>query len=67
MNPDNAKLLDAYLDDAYSAQERLSSADLQRGAIAADLPAEVLTVVDSLPEGEYAQDEAAEALRALDS
>jgi hypothetical protein len=64
---DNVKLLDAYLDDAYAAQERLSSADLQRGAIAADLPAEVLTVIDALPEGEYAQDEAAEALRTLDT
>jgi hypothetical protein len=58
--------LDAFLDDAFDAQERMSSGDLQRRAIAADLPAELLTRIDALPEGEYAQDEAAEALRVLD-
>ena len=63
---DDFRVLDEYLDDAYTAQERLSSADLQRGAVAADLPASVLTRIDALPEGEYAQDEAAEALRTLD-
>ncbi len=62
---DDFRVLDEYLDDAYAAQERLSSADLQRGAVAADLPASALTRIDALPEGEYAQDEAAEALRAL--
>jgi hypothetical protein len=55
--------LDAFLDDAYDGQERLSSLDLQRRAIAAELPAYVRAKVDALPEGEYAQDEAAEALR----
>jgi hypothetical protein len=55
--------LDAFLDEAYEGQERLSSLDLQRRAIAAGLPATLLTRVDALPEGEYAQDEAAEALR----
>ncbi len=59
-------MLDDYLDEAYSGQERLSSADLQRGAVAADLPATALTRIDALPEGEYAQDEASEALRILD-
>ena len=63
---DDFRVLDEYLDDAYAAQERLSSADLQRGAVAADLPASALTRIDALPEGEYAQDEAAEALRTLD-
>ena len=58
--------LDEYLDEAFTAQERLSSADLQRGALVAGLPATALTRIDALPEGEYAQDEAAEALRALD-
>jgi hypothetical protein len=61
---DDLRLLDEFLDDAYVGQERLSAADLQRGAVAADLPATVLTRIDALPEGEYAQDEAAEALRA---
>ena len=61
---DDLRLLDEFLDDAYVGQERLSAAALQRGAVAADLPATVLTWIDALPEGEYAQDEAAEALRA---
>jgi hypothetical protein len=62
---DDFRQIDEFLDDAYDAQERLSSGDLQRRAIAADLPAEVMTRVDALPDGEYAQDEAAEALREL--
>jgi hypothetical protein len=62
---DDLRLLDDFLDDAYAGQERLSSADLQRSALAADLPAAALTRIDALPEGEYAQDEAAEALRNL--
>ena len=60
-------MLDDFLDEAFSGQERLSSADLRRGAIAADLPATVMTRIDALPEGEYAQDEAVEALRLLDA
>jgi hypothetical protein len=58
--------LDAFLDDAFEGQERLSSADLQRRAIASELSATTLTRIDALPEGEYAQDEAAEAVRALE-
>jgi hypothetical protein len=61
---DDLRLLDSFLDGAYVGHERLSAAELQRGAVAADLPAAVLTRIDALPEGEYAQDEAAEALRA---
>ena len=56
--------LDDLLDQVYIAEERVSSAEIQRKAVAADLPAALLTRVDALPEGEYAQDEAAEALRA---
>ncbi|MEU8814646.1 hypothetical protein [Actinoplanes sp. NPDC048796] len=63
---DEFRELDTFLDDAFDAQERLSSADLQRRAIASDLPATAMTRIDALPEGEYAQDEAAEALRALE-
>ncbi len=63
---DEIRELDAFLDDAFDAQERLSSADLQRRAMAVELSASALTRVDALPEGEYAQDEAAEALRALE-
>ncbi|GAA4598658.1 hypothetical protein BJY16_002794 [Actinoplanes octamycinicus] len=61
---DNARLT-AFLDDAYRAEERMSSGDLQRRAIAEDLPAALLTRIDALPEGEYLQDEADEALRTL--
>ena len=58
--------LDEFLDQAFDSQERrLSRGDLQRRAIAVDLSAEALTRIDALPEGEYAQDEAAEALREL--
>ena len=63
---DDLRTLDEFLDDAYVGQERLTSAELQRSAIAADLPARLMTKLDALPEGEYAQDEAAEALRVLD-
>ncbi|GAA0530926.1 hypothetical protein GCM10010172_09530 [Paractinoplanes ferrugineus] len=63
---DDFSELDAFLDDAFEGQERLSSLDLQRRAIAADLPAISRTRVDALPEGEYAQDEAAEALRLIE-
>ena len=62
---DDLRLLDEFLDDAFAAQERMTSADLQRQAIAADLPASAMTRIDALPEGEYLQDEAAEALRTL--
>jgi hypothetical protein len=62
---DDVTDLDAFLDDAFDAQERMTSGDLQRRAIAADLPADLMTRIDSLPEGEYAQDEAAEALQSL--
>jgi hypothetical protein len=57
--------LRALLAEAYSGQERLSRDEILRRAIAAELPAEELTRVDALPEGEYAEDEAIEALEAL--
>ncbi|WP_328466150.1 hypothetical protein OHA21_45490 [Actinoplanes sp. NBC_00393] len=63
---EDLRALDEFLDAAYDAQERLTSGDLQRRALASDLPAAALTRIDALPEGEYAQDEAAEALRAVD-
>ncbi|WP_239138470.1 hypothetical protein [Actinoplanes regularis] len=61
---DGARLT-VFLDQAYRAEERLTSGDLQRRAIAEDLPATLLTQIDALPEGEYLQDEAAEALQTL--
>ncbi|HET6531246.1 MAG TPA: hypothetical protein VFH03_11640 [Actinoplanes sp.] len=62
---DDLRALDEFLDDAFVGHERLTNGDLQRMAVVADLPATVLTRIDALPEGEYAQDEASEALRAL--
>jgi hypothetical protein len=62
---DDLRVLDAFLDEVFLGNERLSSFDLRRSAVAADLPATVLTRIDALPEGEYAQDEASEALREL--
>lgn len=62
---DDLGALETFLDDAFVGHERLTSADLQRSAIASDLPATAMTRIDALPEGEYAQDEASEALRTL--
>jgi hypothetical protein len=50
------------LDEAFSGQERVSRDELYRRAVAAQAPSEVLSALDSLPEGEYAQDEVADAL-----
>jgi len=55
--------LDGLLDEVYTGQERLTPADLRRAAIAAELPPAAMALLDGLPEGEYSQDEAAEALR----
>jgi hypothetical protein len=57
--------LDAFLDHVYEyhGQERLSRVEIHRAAVTAELPADQLAIVDGLPEGEYSQDEAAEALR----
>ncbi|MEH1126878.1 hypothetical protein [Micromonospora sp. CPCC 206061] len=54
--------LEELLDDLYVWQERVSAGDIRRAAIAADLPAAELTRIDALPEGEYSQDEALDAL-----
>jgi hypothetical protein len=55
--------LDALLDEAFRGHDRLSRDEIYRRAVAADLPAGSLTRIDALPEGDYAQDEAAEVLR----
>jgi hypothetical protein len=55
--------LDAFLDHVFLGQERLTRGEIHRAAVTADLPADQMALVDGLPEGEYAQDEAAEALR----
>ncbi|WP_434741424.1 hypothetical protein [Micromonospora sp. SH-82] len=56
--------LDGLLDELYHGQERLSQAEIQRRAVAAELPAEILIKVSALPEGEYALDEVADLLGA---
>ncbi len=56
--------LDMLLDEAFRGQDRVSSDELRRRAVAADLSAEPMSQVDALPEGEYDVDEVAEALRA---
>ncbi|WP_428833272.1 hypothetical protein [Micromonospora coerulea] len=59
--PDNRQL-DDLLDDIYHGQERITQADIYRRAVAAELPAELLTRIAALPQGEYAADEAADLL-----
>ncbi|WP_432900078.1 hypothetical protein ACQP1S_25620 [Micromonospora matsumotoense] len=54
--------LDELLDEIYHGQVRLSQADIYHSAVSADLPAELLTRVAALPEGEYAVDEVADLL-----
>jgi hypothetical protein len=54
--------LDALLDDLYLGQERITQQEIQRRAIAAELPSDLLTRITAMPEGEYAVDEAAEVL-----
>jgi hypothetical protein len=50
------------VDDLYGAHERLPRDEIHRRAVAADLPADDMAVLDRLPEGEYAEDELTEAL-----
>ncbi|MFB9239292.1 hypothetical protein ACFFWC_27795 [Plantactinospora siamensis] len=54
--------LDDLLDDLWSGQERVTQAEIHRRAVAADMPADLLTRITAMPEGEYAVDEAAELL-----
>jgi hypothetical protein len=55
--------LDDLLDQVFVGEERISSAEIRRRALTADLPATLMERIDALPEGEYAEDEAAEILR----
>ncbi|WP_370518195.1 hypothetical protein [Micromonospora sp. AMSO31t] len=58
----DTRQLDELLDDIFHGQERISQADIYRRAVAAELPAELLTRIAALPQGEYAVDEAADLL-----
>jgi hypothetical protein len=57
--------VDSILDEVYVGRERVSRDEIHRRAVAADAPADVLSALDALPEGEYAQDEVTEALGQL--
>lgn len=57
--------IDELLDDVYASQERVSREVIYRRAVALDLPADLISVLDTLPEGEYAQEEVSEALAQL--
>ena len=54
--------LQATLDEVFLRQERLTRDEIQRRAVAAAAPIDVINALDGLPEGEYAQEEVAEAL-----
>uniref|UniRef100_UPI0038B41881 hypothetical protein n=1 Tax=Micromonospora acroterricola TaxID=2202421 RepID=UPI0038B41881 len=58
----DTRALDDLLDDIYRGQERVTQADIYRRAVAADLPADLLARLDSLPEGEYTVDEVSDLL-----
>ncbi|MEV5765568.1 hypothetical protein AB0L34_13510 [Micromonospora sp. NPDC052213] len=58
----DVRRLDDLLEDLYRGQERISQADIYRRAVSAELPAQLLTRIAALPEGEYAVDEAADLL-----
>jgi hypothetical protein len=55
----------ALLNQVFVGQERVTRDEIYRRAAAGELPAAVLSHIDSLPEGEYAQEEVEEALNAI--
>ena len=57
--------VDAILDEVYVGEERVSRDEIYRRAVAAEAPTAVVALLDTLPEGEYAQDEVTEALNQL--
>jgi hypothetical protein len=54
--------INALLDEVYVGAERVGRDEIYRRAVAAGAPAEMVILLDALPEGDYAQDEIAEAL-----
>ncbi|HEY0530562.1 MAG TPA: hypothetical protein VGD29_03080 [Actinoplanes sp.] len=50
------------VDELYAAQERIDRDEIYRRAVVAELPSDDMTVLDRLPEGEYAEDELNEAI-----
>ena len=62
---DELRTLDEFLDEAFLGQDRMTDTEIQRHAMAAELPAALMTRIDALPEGTYSQDEASDALHDL--
>jgi hypothetical protein len=58
----DTRQVDELLDDIYHGQERITQAVIYRRAVAAELPAELLSRIAALPQGEYSVDEAADLL-----
>ncbi|GAB3814404.1 hypothetical protein [Micromonospora zhanjiangensis] len=54
--------LDDLLDGLWVGQERMTQAEIHRRAVAAEVPADLLTRINAIPEGEYAVDEVSELL-----
>jgi hypothetical protein len=54
--------LNAFADQLFVGQERISREDVYRRAVAAELPPAEMVALDRLPEGEYSQDELIEAI-----
>ncbi len=54
--------LDSLIGQGYRGQGRLTRDEIYRRAVVAEMPAETLSALDALPEGEYAHDEVAAAL-----
>jgi Family of unknown function (DUF6158) len=54
--------IETLLDEVYVGEERVSRDEIYRRAVAAQLPGPLVTALEKLPEGEYAQDEVEEAL-----
>jgi hypothetical protein len=54
--------LPGLVDGLYVGQERIDRDEIYRRAVAAELPADDMAVLDRLPEGEYAEDELNEAI-----
>jgi len=54
--------VDAILEDIFMGRQRLTRDEILRRTMAAEAPGEVTTALCALPEGEYAEDEVADAL-----
>jgi hypothetical protein len=52
----------SFLDQLYAAQERMTRDEIQRRAVAAELPAETMSALDALPEGTYSFEEVTTAI-----